>query len=221
MLLPDMRAQTINSESSSALVSVERQGEQGYALIALLALMSIMALVLVSVAPSIKQQTQRSLEEEAIWRGEQVAEAIRLFTRGARRLPTSIDELLEGYPSGTKRIKVLRAVAAHDPLTSSGEWRLIKKTDPVFLEFQRAVMAYAGRPVNTTDQAFVGAAGPLPQITNVLDIGESEAAPGGEDSSANSPGQFIGVASRSRHDSIITYYGIERHDKWIFTPYFR
>src|SRR5436853_3076582 len=216
-----MHAQAINCESSPTLAPTRRQGEQGYTLIALLAVMSIMALMLVSAAPSIKQQTQRSLEEEAIWRGEQVAEAIRLYVRGMKRLPTSMDELLEGYQVGVKRIQVLRPVAARDPLSSTGEWRLIKKTDPVFIEFQKAVMAYAGRQVATTDSTFLGYAGPLPQITNVLDIGDSEAAPGGEDSSANSSGQFIGVASRSRHDSIITYYGIERHDKWIFTPYFR
>src|SRR3982751_5564416 len=103
-----MRAQAVNSESSPTLVPVRRRGERGYALIALLAVMSIMALVLVSAAPSIKQQTQRSLEEEAIWRGEQVAEAIRLYVRGTRRLPTSMDELREGYQVGVKRIQVLR-----------------------------------------------------------------------------------------------------------------
>jgi type II secretory pathway pseudopilin PulG len=219
-----MCAQAINSESSQVLAPAQRRGERGYALLALLAMMSIMALMLVSVAPSIKQQTQRSLEEEAIWRGEQVAEAIKLYVHGTGKLPTSIDELLEGYSRNSKRIQVLRPVAAKDPLSSSndGEWKLIKRTDPAFIEFQRAVMAYAGRPVNTTDQAFVNAAGgPLPPIANVLDIGESDTAPGGEDSSANSPGQFVGVASRSRHDSIITYYGIERHDKWVFTPFFR
>src|SRR5437763_15083821 len=102
-----MRAQAINCEPSPTLVTV-RQGEQGYTLIALLAVMSIMALMLVSVAPSIKQQTQRSLEEEAIWRCEQVAEAIRLYVDKTGKVPTSIDELLEGYPSGTKRIQVLR-----------------------------------------------------------------------------------------------------------------
>jgi type II secretory pathway pseudopilin PulG len=216
-----MRVQATDSRSSSTLVSTRRDEQKGYALIALLAVMSIMALVLITVAPSVKHETQRSLEEEAIWRGEQVAEAIRLFARGARRLPTSMDELLEGYPSGTKRIQVLRPAAARDPLSSTGEWRLIKKTDPAFIDFERAVMAYAGRQVATTDATFLGFAGPPPQIANVLDIGESGSAPGGEDTSSNSSGQFIGVASRSRRDSIITYYGIEEHDKWVFTPYFR
>ncbi|HJU53084.1 MAG TPA: hypothetical protein VJ715_00885, partial [Pyrinomonadaceae bacterium] len=58
-------------------------------------------------------------------------------------------------------------------------------------------------------------------VTNVLDTGTVEEAPGGEDDSEDTSGPFIGVASRSRRSSILSYYGIERHDRWIFTPYFR
>jgi hypothetical protein len=58
-------------------------------------------------------------------------------------------------------------------------------------------------------------------LTNILEIDSKEEAPGGEDDSEDSTGQFIGVASRSRRASVITYYGIERHDQWVFTPYFR
>jgi type II secretory pathway pseudopilin PulG len=202
--------------------AAQRRGEQGYALIALLALMTIMALLLVTAVPNVRRQAQRSLEEEAIWRGEQVAEAIRLYTRARNTLPTSMDQLIEGIPVGAKKVQVLRPVAARDPLSSTGEWKLIRRTDPVFLEFQRAVTAYAGRQVTTRDAAFVNAAGgQLPPLVNVLDTGSSETAPGGEDDTANTSGPFIGVASRSRRSSIITYYGIERHDQWIFTPYFR
>lgn len=204
--------------------SAERRGERGYTLVAVLALMTIMALLLITAVPSIRQQTQRSLEEEAIWRGEQVAEAIRLYVRmhPAHRLPTSMDELLEGVPRGTQKIQILRPVAARDPLSSSGDWKLIRRTDPVFLQFQRDVIAYAGRQVNTSDASFLQAAGgPPPPVTNVLDTGLEEAAPGGEDDATNSSGPFIGVASRSRRKSIIKYYGVERHDRWIFTPFFR
>ncbi|HKQ99250.1 MAG TPA: hypothetical protein VJT09_01175 [Pyrinomonadaceae bacterium] len=207
---------------TSSNASRRLRDEGGYALVSLLALMTIMALLLVTAVPNIRMQARRSLEEEAIWRGEQVAEAIRLYTRERRALPTSIDQLLEGIPRGTKRIQILRPVAAIDPLSTSGEWKLIKRTDPAFLEFQRAVIAYAGRQPKTMDATFVQfAQGEPPAIANVLDLGSSEPAPGGEDDSANSTGQFIGVTSRSRRDSIITYYGIERHDRWVFTPFFR
>ena len=202
----------------------QQRGERGYTLIAVLALMSIMALLLISVAPSIQHQMQRSLEEEAIWRGEEVAEAIRLYVRlhPTHQLPTSMEELLEGVPRGSKRVQILRPVAAHDPLSTSGEWKLIRKNDPAFLNFQRAVLAYAGKPlVNTRDQAFIQAAGPPLTITNILDTGLQDCTPGDEDDSASSTGPFIGVASRSHRKSIIAYYGIECHDKWVFTPYFR
>jgi hypothetical protein len=32
---------------------------------------------------------------------------------------------------------------------------------------------------------------------------------------------FIGVASQSKSKSVIAYYGIENHSKWVFTPLFR
>lgn len=202
--------------------TARQRGEQGYALVALLALMSIMALLLVSAVPNVRLQAQRSLEEEAIWRGEEVMEAIRLYTRRQGRPPTSMEQLLEGIPVGTKKVQILRPVAAIDPLSTSGEWKLIKRTDQAFLEFQSAVIAYAGRQVTTRDTQFVGAAGgQIPPLANVLNTGSVDSAPGGEDNSANSSGPFIGVASRSRRNSIINYYGISRHDKWVFTPYFR
>ena len=61
----------------------------------------------------------------------------------------------------------------------------------------------------------------VPQLMNVLNTASTETAPGGENSSENTSGPFLGVASRSQRNSVITYYGIDRHDQWIFTPIFR
>ena len=129
--------------------------QTGYALVALLALMTLLALFAIAVAPSIAQQAQREREKEAIFRGEQVAEAIREYYIyrantgggvGEQSLPTTIDQLLEGIPvtGGSKKRQILRASAARDPLSSSGEWRLIRPRSQDLLEFQRAVMVYAG-----------------------------------------------------------------------------
>ncbi|HEV7843031.1 MAG TPA: type II secretion system protein [Pyrinomonadaceae bacterium] len=201
----------------------ERAGERGYTLVAVLAVMTIMLLLITAAVPSIRQQAQRTREEEAIERGEEVAEAIRLYVREKGTLPTSIDQLLEGIPRGTKKLQILRPTAAHDPLSNNGdgEWKLIRKNDAALLSFQRAVTVYAGRTPDTRDQRFLQVAGPLPLITNILDTDTKEEAPGGEDTSENSSGPFIGVTSRSKRASIITYYGIDRHDQWVFTPYFK
>lgn len=203
-----------------------RRSEAGYALVALLALMAILALMMIAIAPNVRQQAQREREIEAINRGEEVAEAIRLFILEKRTLPTSMEQLLEGLPRGTKKLQILRAAAAEDPLSDSGEWKLVRPNDATMIEFQRQVMLYNnGALPRTRDETQVrevyGVV--IPQISNLINTKseDSEPAPGGEDSSTNSSGPFIGVASRSRHDSVILYYGIDRHDQWIFTPLFR
>jgi type II secretory pathway pseudopilin PulG len=202
--------------------------ERGYALIAMLALMTLFMFVMMAAAPSIRQQSRRERELEAIARGEEVAEAIRMYIalHPAKQPPTSMDELLEGVtPAGrTKKVRVLRASAARDPLSESGEWRTVKPRDEAFVRFVRDITEYAdGRtPTPTTDQSLTGLTAQLPQITGlVTGLGSGSNDEGGEDSSLSSSGPFIGVASRSRRDSIVTYYGIDRHDRWVFTPFYR
>lgn len=220
---PDMGAKSVCNSCRQSSVSQRvqtRRGESGYALVALLAVMTIMALLLTAAVPNIRQQTQRSLEAEAIWRGEQVAEAIRLYASAHRgQLPTSIDQLLEGNERGSQRVQILRRVAAKDPLSSDGEWKLVKPTDPALAKFQAAVTIYAGGRTPQTRDPFLQ--NYQRRLGAILDLGSGEDAPGGEDSSADTSGPFIGVTSRSRRNSIIAYYGIERHDQWIFTPLFR
>ena len=200
------------------------KAERGYALVALLVVMSLMALLALAAAPQVRQQAQREREKEAIFRGEQVAGAIRLYyqyrgNQGVNSLPTSMDQLLEGIPRGTKKLQILRSEAARDPLSSSGEWRLIGPTSPEIGTFVRSVTVYSGGVPPTP--RLPGLAGLIPQMTNILDTDSTDTAPGGEDTSANSSGPFLGVASRSQRNSVMTYYGIERHDEWIFTPLFR
>src|SRR5512132_3619056 len=115
-------------------------GERGYTLVALLALMSLLALFAMAAAPNVSQQAQREREKEAIFRGEQVADAIRSYywyrgRQGTNSLPTSMDQLLEGIPQGTKKLQILRVEAARDPLSRDGEWRLISPTSSDFGRF--------------------------------------------------------------------------------------
>jgi type II secretory pathway pseudopilin PulG len=206
--------------------------DRGYALVALLALMALMALAAIALAPAVKQQDQREREREAIFRGEEVAYAIRIYVesqmrRGVRgpnngpaaaALPTSMEQLTDGVTLGTRKIQILRPEAAHDPLSSTGEWRLISPTSQDYLQFVQAVTVFAGGTMPPTRGVMAGF---VPQMLNVLNTGSTATAPGGEDTSANSTGPFIGVASRSQRNSVLTYYGIDRHDEWIFTPIFR
>jgi type II secretory pathway pseudopilin PulG len=210
------------SASDSPVADLKRRAaaQRGYTLFALMALMTLIALFATAAAPRIQQQALRERENEAIFRGEEVAEAIRLYFRYTGRLPTSMDQLLEGVPRGTKKIQVLRPSAAIDPLTND-EWKLIRPRTQTMIQFQRAVMLYAGGrlPATTRDpQLFVRYG---VQVTNIVDTGSSAPVTSTEDDSTNGIGEFIGVASRNRDESVITYYGIDHHDQWIFTPLFR
>jgi len=200
--------------------------EHGYALVSLLVVMSLLALFAMAADSNVRQQAQREREKEAIFRGEQVADAIRAYYRfrgaqGVNALPTNMEQLLEGIPRGTKKLQILRVQAAKDPLSQSGEWKLIGPTSQEFASLVRSLTVYSGGTPPTPRNDFRQLATLIPQMTNVLDTGSTNTAPGGDDNSASSSGPFLGVASRSQRNSVITYYGIERHDEWIFTPLFR
>lgn len=200
-----------------------RQSESGMTLLALMAIMAVFAIGLLAVAPSIQQEIQREKELETIARGEEVAEAIRQyveFYRGAK-LPNSMDDLLEGLPQGTKKRQILRPSAAIDPLSEDGKWRLIKPDVQTLGPFAKRVMTYNGgilpsNPSQTFDRYSL-------IIVNAVNTESDSESQDAEDSvdilTENTP--FIGVASQSKGKSIIAYYGIENHSKWIFTPLFR
>lgn len=97
-------------DSQCAVPNPNLNDERGYALVALLVVMSLMALFAMAAASNVKQQAQREREKEAIFRGEQVADAIRSYYRfrggqGVNSLPTNMDQLLEGIPGARRSYK--------------------------------------------------------------------------------------------------------------------
>ena len=202
-----------------------RRDERGFALVALLAVMFVLALAVTAAAPSMRQQALRELEKESIARGEEVVQAIADYTAAKGRLPTSMDDLVKGItpPGSIKTIYLLRKSAARDPLSSKGEWKLVRQNDRVFTDFTLAVVKYNG---GTPPPQRVYARFPVQQlavggIVDLKNVDDDDDAPGGEDNEPNASGPFIGVASRSRRKSVLHYYGIERHDHWVFTPAYR
>ena len=202
----------------------DRKGERGMTLMAVMAVMVVFAIALLAVAPTVQQEVQREKELESIRRGEEVAEAIRQYVeyyRGAK-LPDSMDDLLEGLPHGTKKRQILRASAATDPLSEDGKWRLIKPDIESLGGFARNVQNYNGGvlPPNPNQMWDRYAIVVVNSINTELDSDEEPDEPSTFDVlTDNTP--FIGVASQSRLKSVVTYYGIGNHSKWIFTPLFR
>ncbi len=204
--------------------TADRKSEQGMSLLAIVAVMAIFAMSLLAVAPTVYIEVQREKELEQIRRGEEVADAIKqyvLFYRGSR-LPDSMDDLLEGLPYGTKKRMILRPSAAVDPLSEDGKWRLVKPDSQAFINFAKRVQTYNnGLLPSSPGQVFDRYALPLVNIVNTNSESDVEDADDMEidDVTDNTP--FIGVASQSKGKSIIAYYGIENHSKWIYTPLFR
>jgi hypothetical protein len=66
--------------------------------------------------------------------------------QGPNSLPTDIDQLLEGIqiPGRTKKLQILRAEAAIDPLSEDGNWRRIGPTSDEFRDFVQSLMVYSG-----------------------------------------------------------------------------
>ena len=219
---------------SSGDLSAKRRSEGGYTLVALLALMTVLALFAMAIAPRVQQQAQREREKEAIFRGEQVADAIRQYYSytsmvkrlpGEQALPTSMEELLDGVPipGGSKNRQILRRSAARDPLTLDGEWRFVRPRSQPLVEFQQSILFYTGNfiPQPSDGQMAQLQQFAVPPIANVLNLGTRPTQSNSSTADDVSSGPFVGVASRSKNDSVLTYYGIERHDQWIFTPLFR
>ncbi|MEP6719578.1 MAG: type II secretion system protein [bacterium] len=211
---------------SSRSPGLLRHDEAGYTLVALLALMTILALFAVAAAPSLQQQARREKEKEAIFRGEEVAEAIRLFysyqgTRsitGEPALPASIDQLLEGVSVGTRKVQILRGSAARDPLSDS-DWHLVRPHSSELADFQRCVMLFAAnvRPPTRDPQLKLVELLMAPAVLPSADTDCSASTGSGD----VFQGPFIGVTSQNSTSSVIHYYGIGHHDGWIFTPLFR
>jgi hypothetical protein len=165
---------------------------------------------------------RREREIETIRRGEEVASAIReyiLFYKG--KLPDSMDDLLEGLPQGTKKRQILRPSAAIDPLSDDGKWRLISPQSKVFLNFGRHVQIYNNGVLPASGSPLLD--NHARALVNILNTETEEdlKAPEEEIEIVTDKTPFIGVTSQSRATSIIAYYGVENHSKWIFTPLFR
>jgi len=220
---------TVLKVSTRSQEAWNRPCEEGYTLVALLALMTVLALLALAVAPAVRQQAQREREIETIFRGEEVQDAIRIYysyqvqqrnLTADAALPTSMDQLLEGVPSGTKKVQILRASAARNPLSDSGEWKLVRPRSSQLADFQRSVMLFAEnvRPVTNDRQLKLVELLMAPPVLPTNDLVSTSQSSTSDD---NTSGPFIGVATDSKSKSVINYYGIDRYDGWIFTPLFR
>lgn len=209
--------------------STKNSGQSGMTLMAVMVFMTIFAFILMAAAPSIQMDMQREKELESIRRGEEIANAIHqyvLFHQGTK-LPSSLDELVEGLPDGTRKRQILRPSSTTDPLSLDGRWRLIQPDPDLIAKFAKRVQAFnngilpsSPQPTRFYDRYTVTLANVLNTETDDVED-EDDDDLDSESMSVEESVPFIGVASQSRSRSVLTYYGLEKHSRWLYTPLFR
>lgn len=174
---------------------LESLRERGYNLIVLSVLVMILIASLAMVVPALQMQDQRSREEEAIFRGLQYAEAIRVFQQRQGRLPNTLEELLRTEPRSIRQLWT-------DPLTDDGEWGLVRGAIP-------------GQPAGGDDDEEDEEGRTAQDRRNRF--GRSRLGSGDEEQTL---GPISGVFTRAEGAPVKSFFGAETYDEWIFTPQF-
>ena len=100
-----------------------RRPEAGFALVALMATVAIMLIMMTAAVPSWRYVMKDDAEQELIFRGGEIADAIARYQRkNGNALPPSFEVLVKG--------KYLRR-EYKDPMTKSGKWRIIHPGEAV------------------------------------------------------------------------------------------
>jgi hypothetical protein len=98
-----------------------RSGERGYALLMAFAMTLMILVGSTAIIANLRIEGKRQREDEAIWRGNQYARAIRLYFHKTGHYPQTLEDLKKGLP----QLHFLRQ-AYKDPLNKvDGSWRFI------------------------------------------------------------------------------------------------
>jgi type II secretory pathway pseudopilin PulG len=169
-----------------------RRREAGYTLVTLLASVTIMLILMAAAMPSWRYVMKNDREEELIFRGGEIADAIQRFQqRNGNALPVSLEVLVEG--------KYLRR-AYKDPMTKDGKWRFIRPGESIGPIRPPGGGSAGSRTTTTTTTTTRPSAFSRPSgLTGTI-------------------GGFQGVASTSEEESLRVFNGRTKYNEWLFMP---
>ncbi|OFV96055.1 MAG: hypothetical protein A3F68_01990 [Acidobacteria bacterium RIFCSPLOWO2_12_FULL_54_10] len=212
----------------------KRSNEQGYILLTLLLAAAVIVIGFSRILPSLVQQSKRQKEMELIYRGKQYQRGIQLFVRKFGRYPNNLEELEK-----TNEMRFIRK-RYEDPLTESGEWRLIHiAPDGSFPD--SITLGQGGGPAGETGlKVSEGMFGQREETEEEEEESQEPAtratsgtgqnpqqprATGAEQEQKQNPviggGGIAGVASLDTEDSVIVWNKFRQHDQWEFIYDFR
>ena len=164
--------------------------EEGFSMVALLAMLAIMTLALGLAMPSWRYLVRDDKEQELIFRGRQISNAVARFQRkNGNALPASFDQLVQG--------KYLRK-AYKDPLSADGKWRIMRPGE-----------AGPPRPSGPFGGGGPGRPSPSPTPAPTPVFGGN---------AGGSAGPIAGVASLSTETGLRTVNGTQNYNQWVFAP---
>ena len=159
-------------------------------MVALMAAVAIMMIMLAAAVPSWRYVMRNDAEEELIFRGGEIADAIaRYQKRNGNALPPSLEVLVKG--------KFLRH-PYKDPMTKHGRWRFVRPGEVVGPQVASGIPGTTGGTTTTT--------------TTTTTRPSAFSQPG------LTLGGFQGVASTSTDKSLRIFNGRTRYNEWVFLP---
>jgi type II secretory pathway pseudopilin PulG len=171
-----------------------RTQERGYSLVALMAAVAVMLVLLAAAAPSWRYLVRNDKEEELLFRGGEIADAVaRYQRRNGNALPVSLEVLVKG--------RFLRR-AYKDPMTKDGKWRMIRPGE--------AIGPLGANPLDPLAASRGGAATTTTTTTTTR--------PGAPSQPTATMGGFQGVASTSTEKSLRIFNGRTHYNEWVFLP---
>jgi len=100
-----------------------RKVQRGFILVMLLGAMMVMGILMTKAMPSVITEIQRDQEEELIFRGESLRNAIKRFKAITGQYPPKLEDLLRVRPPIIRQLY-------KDPMTHEGDWDLITQVQP-------------------------------------------------------------------------------------------
>jgi len=153
-----------------------------------MASVAIMMIMMAAAAPFWRYLMRNDAEEELLFRGGEIADAVARYQRkNGNALPPSLEVLVKG--------KYLRR-AYKDPMTKHGRWRFIRPGEALA----------PGAPL-------AGNLGTLTVTTTTTTTRPSACSPSGQPI-----GPFQGVASTSTEKSLRIFNGRTKYNEWVFLP---
>jgi type II secretory pathway pseudopilin PulG len=172
------------------MTSRPRPHEEGYTLLVLLVSVAISMVLMAVAAPTWEYLMKDSNEQELIFRGQQIAEAIQRYQKkNANALPPSLEVLVKG--------KFLRR-EFKDPMTRDGKWRFVRPGEGIGAPPPVGVPGQPTTP-STTRPPRPGASPSPPTIGGGI-------------------GLIQGVASTSNEKSLRVVNGRTKYNEWVFMP---